>query len=146
MRTLEVNDDPTGAVFTRVHARLTELEAERQDRAAQLAQVEAEQLEAPDPELFDRLPLADIDVRQLPRDVQRRLFHAFRLQVRYHRDEHAVEVTAVIDERAAETVRSTGDNIVAFPVDRVRHRWTCLMCPVEESNLPQPVKSRLLYR
>lgn len=119
VHTLEVNDDPTGAVFTRVQARIGELEAERQERVAELVRVEGEQFEAPDPALLDRLPLAEIDVRQVPQDVQRRLFDAFRLVVRYHQDEHAVEITAVIDETTGETVRSAGDKIVPFPMDRI---------------------------
>jgi hypothetical protein len=55
------------------------------------------------------------------------MFDAFRLEVRYDRTTHEVEITAVLDDTTATTVREVGDNIVPFPVERTRLLSICLV-------------------
>ena len=101
IRTLEIQDEPGGAVFTRVQDRLRELEVERQAKLNSLADLEATD-DVPETvavDLLDQLPVLGADLFDAPADQLRRLFEAFRLVVRYRRaDHHALIQVTLTDD------------------------------------------------
>jgi DNA invertase Pin-like site-specific DNA recombinase len=122
-RQLADHDDPEGLVFERVQRMLSELERERRGAADELAALEATADRAPgqDASLLDRLPvLARLDVGSLPESTLRQLFDAFRLEVRYDRTTNEALVTATLDGDTADAVRSLGDDVLPFPVERAQ--------------------------
>ncbi len=110
IRTLESQDDPTGAVFARVRERMGELEAERRSKLEALAKLEAAEVDqAPPVWLLDELPLLDADLLDAPHDKLRALFEAFRLVVRYDKRHHHATVQVTI---AGDTAEHLDANVV----------------------------------
>jgi site-specific DNA recombinase len=108
IHTLETQDDPTGAVFARVQDRIRFLEAERRTKLQTLAVLEAtNDLKESQVDLLEELPLLDIDLLNVPDDILRRLFEAFRLVIRYDRPEHHAVVQATIADGTADHLDST---------------------------------------
>lgn len=106
VRTLESQDDPTGAVFARVRERMGELEAERRSKLEALVALEAAEVDHTPPVwlLVDELPLLDRDLLDAPHDKLRGLFEAFRLVVRYDKRHHHATVQVTIAGDTAEQV------------------------------------------
>jgi hypothetical protein len=85
MRTLEVEDDPSGMVFSRARERLAELERVRRAKLDEIKGVEASSPSARSAatELLKRLPVVEAELTLAPERVLRPLFDAFRLELRY---------------------------------------------------------------
>ena len=77
---------------------LTELAAEHRGRTEELAQLKAATPGhiANDPDLLARVPQLPLVLGALPEALQRSLYDAFQLQVRYHRPRHEVTIRITI--------------------------------------------------
>lgn len=104
--TLETHEDPTGAIFDRVRERLEALQAERTTKLAALDNLDHAEQPATDPDLLDALPQASIDWAQVPAEVQRDLFDALQLQIRYDRTTNTAHGQVTL-------IRDTSDRIPA---------------------------------
>ncbi len=109
---LETRDDPGGTVFARIQQRLRELDAEQQ---AKLAELDAADRAQPNPaapafELLDLLPMTSVELAEVAEPPLRRLFEAFRLQVRYDKPSNLVVCRVVLHEDSApELLRSLAE-------------------------------------
>jgi site-specific DNA recombinase len=88
-----------------IQRRFTELVAEHRAKAAELARLTERPAEPAtgDPDLLQALPQIPLRLADLPEPLQRSLYDAFQLQVRYHRPRHEVTIRATI---RAETLDS----------------------------------------
>jgi site-specific DNA recombinase len=88
-----------------IQQRFTELVAEHRAKSAELAKHENTALEPTqaDPGLLDALPQLPLQFTDIPEPLQRTLYEAFQIQVRYHRPRHEVTIRASI---RAETQRA----------------------------------------
>jgi site-specific DNA recombinase len=91
-----------------------EIATERKRAETQLAELtdQKETVTSLNPALLDRLPIVQADLSRLPEDLERELFGAFQLQVRYHQPTHRVTLRATIDERALRQLIATTGKIV----------------------------------
>ncbi len=93
-------DDPDAAHKYRqaIQRRFTELVAEHRARIGELVQLAAHQDQPgpPDPRLLATLPQLPLRLAGLPEHLQRSLYDAFQLQVRYHRPRHEVTIRVTI--------------------------------------------------
>jgi Recombinase len=93
-------DDPDAARQCRqaIQRRFTELVAEHRAKTGELAQLAAHQAasDPPDPGLLAALPQLPLRLGGLPEHLQRGLYDAFQLQVRYHRPRHEVTIRVTI--------------------------------------------------
>jgi len=100
---LEAHDDPDGTVFARIQQRLRELHTEQRAKLAELDAAEqaqpnhAAQAEA----LLDLLPVAPVQLAEVAEPPLRRLFEAFRLQVRYDKPNNLAVCRVVLHEDSA---------------------------------------------
>ncbi len=85
VRTLELIDTPDPDLIADITERRAELRAHKQRLEAQLAAVEDRTHQAPNPDLIDVLPVATIQVDDLPEELVRSLFEALRLEIRYNK-------------------------------------------------------------
>jgi DNA invertase Pin-like site-specific DNA recombinase len=81
--TLESQDDPDGVLFARVRDRLTDLERDRTTKIAELRSLDTATVVTEDVGLLDQLPQTQVELSQLPVGIQRELFDALQLQIRY---------------------------------------------------------------
>jgi site-specific DNA recombinase len=145
-------DDPDAARQYRqaIQRRFTELVAEHRGKTGELAQLAAHQSHPgpPDPGLLAALPQVPLRLAGLPEHLQRSLFDAFQLQVRYHRPRHEVTirvtiradsldhikgtVNAIKPQRAAEKKTETGSHVPSAP-SRIR---TCAHGSGGRSSIP----------
>jgi hypothetical protein len=88
-----------------IQRRFTELVAEHRAKAAELARLTERPAEPAtgDPDLLQALPQIPLLLADLPEPLQRSLYDAFQLQVRYRRPRHEVTIRATI---RAETLDS----------------------------------------
>jgi site-specific DNA recombinase len=127
MRTLEVEDDPDGVVFTRVRERLTELDRQRKAKSVELATVVSNEPAARSQaaELLDRVPVTTVEMSDLPESILRPLFEAFRLEVHYARPTNHCTLRVAISEDAVDSIPLAIDNSpVTCPRSHVRRRST----------------------
>jgi hypothetical protein len=93
-------NDPDAARQYRqaIQRRFTELVAEHRAKTGELALVAARQDQpgSPDPGLLAALPQLPLRLAGLPDHLQRSLYDAFQLQVRYHRPRHEVTIRVTI--------------------------------------------------
>ena len=104
MRTLEVEDDPGGMVFSRVRERLAELEQERRAKLDEIDGLEASppSTRSPATELLERLPVVEADLA--PESVLRPLFDAFRLEVRFSRPSNHCTIRVTISDDSLDSL------------------------------------------
>jgi hypothetical protein len=109
IRSLELDDDPDGIMFRRIRDRLRELEDERLQKIREMAE-----LKAPVPgsapqavELLSELPMVDFEPQLVPETSLRRLFEAFRLEVRYDKLENHATCRATLSDESVETLAQT---------------------------------------
>lgn len=106
LRGLELVDNPDRNFIRDLNERRAELHGQQLDLERQLAGLEAEIRETPNPELLTGLPVTSVDLTAAPDALSRRLFEILRLEIRYdHRTELAVcrvtltggSITAIAD-------------------------------------------------
>ncbi len=102
----EINDERNG-----LHERKSQLEA-------QLAEVEEENRQAPNPDLLDALPVGEARIEELPEDVARRLFEALRLELRYCKDVNQIKCTVTLLGPTVPAARQAAHEAVILPFDR----------------------------
>lgn len=83
LRNLEHCEEGDGDLVRDIRERSAALSAERNAKLDELAKVERHQPERPCPELLDLLPTGKVDLAKAPEPLLRRLFEAFRLEIRY---------------------------------------------------------------
>jgi site-specific DNA recombinase len=83
IRTLEITDDLDPGFIRDINQRRAELHALRDDLEGQLAAAHQQGEDIHDPTLIDHLPVAEVDLEDMPDEVSRRLFEALRLEIRY---------------------------------------------------------------
>jgi site-specific DNA recombinase len=91
-----------------------EIASQRKDLEVQLADLSARP-ETPskgDPRLLDQLPLMEADLARLPEDLERELFDAFQLQVRYHQPTRRVTIRVTVDGEAIPTLVKTSHAVM----------------------------------
>jgi hypothetical protein len=73
-----------GRQFIRdINERRAELLAQKEDLERQLAQLEGQVDQAPNPDPLSRLPVTPVDLALMPDELSRRLFEALRLEIHY---------------------------------------------------------------
>jgi site-specific DNA recombinase len=124
IRSLELDDDPDGVVFRRVRERLGELDRERRAAFDELTALESEEPAANSAsvDLLDRLPLGTMDLTSAPEEVLRRLFEAFRLEIRYDPQFHQARCEVWIGEDSLTEAAEEASRVV--PVDFAGERAT----------------------
>jgi len=109
--------DPTDPAFRhRLRRRFDTLEAERATKTAQLTELEKTLTSQPEPDvdLLDALPiLIGVNITEAPERLQRKLYDALQLQVRYDRPDQArFRLTLTDDTVEALTLATTGTAVV----------------------------------
>lgn len=91
-----------------------EITTERKRAETQLANLtdQKETVTSLNPALLDRLPIVQADLSRVPEDLERELFGAFQLQVRYHQPTRRVTLRATIDERALRQLIATTGRVL----------------------------------
>ena len=111
LRNMELVDEPDQDFIRDLNERRAELRAERENLKEQLAALEDEAHQAPNPDLLSRLPVTPIDLAVLPDDLSRRLFEALRLEIHYDAtiNEALCRITLTADtiEAVSRTTRET---------------------------------------
>ena len=107
IQSLEREDDPGGLVFRGVRDRVAVLDQERSAIVDELRKLEADRHENQpgSVDLLDALPIGDADFVSLPEPVVRRLFEAFRLQVRYDSGTHVARCRVAISADSVDALR-----------------------------------------
>ncbi|WP_165970464.1 recombinase family protein [Actinomadura sp. 6K520] len=115
-------DPETERELTRqLQIRFAELETQRRTKLAELHTQDAE----PPPnehhtELLDRLPHLQAHLAELPEHLQRHLYDAFHLQIRYHPNEHAITIRITISDDTVETLAHASQTILAPALNESR--------------------------
>ncbi|WP_285687932.1 recombinase family protein [Actinoplanes sp. NBRC 103695] len=110
---LEERDDPDGTVFSRIQARLADLEGQLRERTAELTYLE--ESAPPDPvgqvDLLAHLPEIEINFFSLPDDRLRRLLDAFAVQISYdklaHRATYRARVSGHLIPQASQMIMTS---------------------------------------
>ncbi len=85
LRGLELVEEPDKDFIRDINQRRAELREHRAGLERQLADLENEAQDAPNPDLLSRLPVGAIDLAGMPDALSRRLFEALRLEIHYDR-------------------------------------------------------------
>lgn len=83
LRNLELVDAPDPDFVRDINERRAESRVHKQSLTEQMAELEDQVHQAPNPDLLSRLPVAPVDLSALPDDLSRRLFEALRLEIHY---------------------------------------------------------------
>lgn len=83
LRSLELVDNPDQCFIRDLNERRAELHGQQLDLERQLARLETEIQETPNPDLLSGLPVTSIDLTALPDALSRHLFEALRLEIHY---------------------------------------------------------------
>jgi hypothetical protein len=104
IRSLELDDDPQGAMFRQIRDRMQQLENERREKLEELEALRREQPDAVpgSPGLLDELPVTEEQLVPAPEIVLRDLFEAFRLEVRYNKVSSWATCRVAINEEGIE--------------------------------------------
>ena len=104
IRSLELDDDPQGAMFRQIRNRMQQLENERREKLEELEALRREQPDAVpgSPGLLDELPVTEEQLAPAPEIVLRDLFEAFRLEVRYNKVSSWATCRVAINEEGIE--------------------------------------------
>lgn len=102
-----------------IQRRFAELAGQRRDAQAQLSRLN-EQDQSPasdDLSLLEEIPQMAIRLDELPEDLQRRLYDAFQLQVRYNKPRHEARIRVTIREDTARTFAKAASVVTAGESD-----------------------------
>lgn len=100
VHSLEVLDDPDREFVAEIQQRRVELNTERSQLREKLEAVETEIAQATNLNLIDALPTGVVDVEEMPYELARQLFDAFRLEVRYNKTHHRARYRVTITGHA----------------------------------------------
>lgn len=143
VRTLELADHVDEELIRDISTRAAQLSSDRNARQAELADLERARPEQPCPELLDLLPIGPAAIHDLPEDLQRRLFEAFRLEMRCDRPNNTVSCQVTIVGPAIHTQRKVMEEALehspATPetgpnTARVVSSLPSVLCPQRDSN------------
>src|SRR5882757_1800786 len=83
IRNLELVEKPDRDFIRDVNERRAELLVQKEGLDQQLADLEDEVHQAPNPDLLSRLPVTPVDLALMPDELSRRLFEALRMEIHY---------------------------------------------------------------
>jgi site-specific DNA recombinase len=86
VRSLELTDDPAGELVRDIQIRAIKLAQQQEEKTTELRRLHQAEPVRQNPELLDSLPIGVPDLTQLPEQILRRLFEAFRLEVFFDKD------------------------------------------------------------
>lgn len=109
VRNLELIEKPDKEFIRDINERRAELQAQKENLEQQMAELEEQVYQAPNPDLLSRLPVAPVDLALMPDELSRRLFEALRLEIHYDG----------VTNEAMCRITLTGDTIEA--VERAAH-------------------------
>lgn len=97
---------------TNLQKRFATISAERRQAAARITDLRSTASRTPTPTadraaLLAVLPATDQDLTALPEDVQRQLYNAFHLQIRYSRPQHRVTIQVTVSATTVHTLANT---------------------------------------
>ncbi|WP_412521346.1 hypothetical protein [Actinomadura madurae] len=126
-----------------VQRRFAELTATRRAKQAELDQLNADTSPGgDDADLLDLIPHLPLNLSELSEDLERRLFDAFQLQIRYNRTRHEAtfRVTVRADTvkmliRATESVTERGPDMQRDDDQQASRSFPSSRCPLQDSNL-----------
>jgi hypothetical protein len=108
-------DDPDPDLIRDVNQGRADLQVERDRLQLQLAALEGEADQEPDPALLDQLPVGALDLQQLPDALSRRLFDALRLEICYDRAAHRATCRITLTGRTVQATAMATGQIVTLP-------------------------------
>ncbi|AYF76761.1 hypothetical protein D7D52_26425 [Nocardia yunnanensis] len=118
VRNLEVLDSSDRELVADINERRTELKNERTQLLEKLEAVETEVAQAPNPNLIDALPTGYVNVEEMPYELARQLFDAFRLEVRHNKTHHSARYRVTITGQGLQLANRIAHRAVA-PVPHV---------------------------
>ena len=95
-----------------------ELREHRADLERQLAEVEDQVHQAPNPELLGHLPISPVDLVGMPDALSRQLFEALRLEIRYNQTTNLAVCQITLTGQIINTVAHTAEQATAIPFQR----------------------------
>jgi site-specific DNA recombinase len=99
-----------------IQDRIAELIKQRRDAQTQLAQLSADSRPSgTDTSLLDELSQLPIRLAELPESLQRRLYDAFQLQIRYNKPRHEVMLRVTVQEETVRTLTAAAANTGGLP-------------------------------
>ena len=144
-----------------IQDRIVELIKQRRDAQAQQAQLNADSQPAgADTSQLAELPQLPVRLAELPENLQRRLYDAFQLQVRYNKPRHEVMLRVTVREDTVQTltaaVASTGGlphravgeprrHMLDLRKPEINRGFPSSVRPVQDSNLRSRLRRPLLY-
>ncbi|MFE0024136.1 recombinase family protein [Amycolatopsis sp. NPDC059021] len=111
-------DEPTDDLVREINEERAELHKRKARLAVRLAELEAEDERAPNPQLLDLLPTGEVQVESLPEEVARRLFEVLRLELRYHKPTNCLKCTVTLAGATIPAARQAAAEAVVLPFDR----------------------------
>ena len=132
-----------------IQRRFAELTAARHTKQSELDQINVDAPQAgDDADLLDQIPQLQADLTELPDGLERKLYDAFHLKVRYNRTRHEATIQVTIREdtittltKATQTSQGTGEGGSA----EHNHLFPCSGRPLQDSNLRTRLRRPVLY-
>jgi hypothetical protein len=112
MRNFELVEEPDQELIKDINARRAELRAERARLDDQLADLQEQSAQAPNPRLLARLPVTPVDLAEMPDELSRQLFEALRLEMIYDLEYHQVRIRVTLTGDTIDTVSRTAERVV----------------------------------
>jgi hypothetical protein len=97
---VENTPDLDDGFLSGLNQRAAALTAEHGTKKALMAELEQTHPPRPRPELLDMIPIGNIQLDQLPEEIQRALFEAFRLKITYDHRTHTAECRVTLSGNA----------------------------------------------
>ncbi len=139
LRGLELVDEPDKGFIRDIDQRRAELREHRAGLERQLAELENEAQDAPNPDLLSRLPITAIDLAGMPDAFSRRLFEALRLEIHYDRRTNLATCRVTLTGETVEALARTTREAVPRATDEAAERsatWAsfCVVPPAGAVN------------
>ncbi|GAA1895384.1 recombinase family protein [Streptantibioticus ferralitis] len=156
VRNLELVEQPDQEFIRDINERRAELRKHRIGLEQQLARLEDEVQQAPNPDLLSRLPITPVDLTKMPDELCRQLFEALRLEIHYDRTTNLATCRITLTGETIPAVSQTTSEAVVVPFQRgrtshehkeskmttERYRPTASFCVVPPAGL-EPAAKRL---
>jgi site-specific DNA recombinase len=149
--------EPTGdadadrAYRQSIQHRFGELTAAQRTKQAELDQLNAHTPQAgDDADLLDHIPHLAYGPIELPEELERRLYDAFHLKIRYNRARHEATIQVAVREDTITTLTAVtqsiqGHDTPAEPGQDRNQAFPCSVRPLQDSNLRTRLRRPLLY-
>ncbi|GAA4100707.1 recombinase family protein [Actinomadura miaoliensis] len=155
LETFESTGDPEADRDYRqsIQRRFAELTAARRTKQAELDQLNTDTPPAgDDADLLDLIPQLPLELSDLPEDLERRLYDAFHLEIRYNRPRHEATFRVTVREDTVKLLTNSTESITERGSDMKREQdrqhgrlFPSSGCPLQDSNLRTRLRRPLLY-